>query len=70
MTGDVGFWGLAASLILVAIAMGLSAFSTNIKFHLGHNYIQTFIRELGDFFSDLDHYYRSYKMYYSEKPTA
>ena len=25
MTGDVGFWGLAASLILVAIAMGLSA---------------------------------------------
>ncbi|MFC1890224.1 DUF362 domain-containing protein [Thermodesulfobacteriota bacterium] len=39
--------------------MGLSSFGTNVKFHLGPNYVQTFIKEFGDFFSDLDHFSQS-----------
>lgn len=36
--------------------MGLSSFSTNVKFHLGPNYVQTLIKEFGDFFSDIDYF--------------
>ena len=39
--------------------MGLSAFSTNIRFHLGDTYIRTFIKEFGDFYADLDHFSQS-----------
>ncbi len=36
--------------------MGLAAFSTNIKFHYGPNYIRGFLKELGDFFADVDYF--------------
>jgi len=36
--------------------MGLSSLSTNVKFHLGPNYVKTFIKEFGDFFSDVDYF--------------
>lgn len=34
--------------------MGLCPFTTNIKFHMGPNYISTFVKEWGDFYSKLD----------------
>jgi uncharacterized protein (DUF362 family) len=39
--------------------MGLTSFGTNIKFHLGEKYVQTLVKELGNFFSDMDHFSQS-----------
>jgi uncharacterized protein (DUF362 family) len=34
--------------------MGLTSFRTNIKFHLGEKYVQNLVKELGNFFYDMD----------------
>ena len=36
--------------------MGLASYRTNLTFHLGPKYVQTLVRELGNFFSDMDHF--------------
>jgi len=39
--------------------MGLASFSTNIRFHLGEHYVRNFIKELGEFYADLNHFAQS-----------
>ena len=36
--------------------MGLTSFRTNIKFHLGNNYVETIFKDFGNFFGDMNHF--------------